>query len=78
MQILGVVLKQVLVPLIFFRKEAGVQCYCNGLLTKVMSSSRFGIIWQEIKPIDLDVADDLALLTNECKQVQLMTDSLTN
>ena len=62
----------------FFRKEAGVQCYCNGLLTKVMSSSRSGIIWQEIKPIDLDVADDLALLTKECKQVQLMTESLTN
>ena len=43
-----------------------------------MSSSRFGIIWQEIKPIDLDVTDDLALLTNEYKQVQLMKDSLTN
>ena len=41
-----------------------------------MSPSHFGIFWQETKLTDLDFADDLALLTNECEQMQLMADSL--
>ena len=43
-----------------------------------MSSSHFGIIWQETKLADLDFVDDLAILTNECEQLQEMTDSLKN
>ena len=40
-----------------------------------MSPSHFGIICQETKLTDLD---DLALLTNEWEQMQLMADSLKN
>ena len=43
-----------------------------------MSPSHLGIIWQETKVTDLDFADDLALLTNECEQMQLITNSLKN
>ena len=46
-------------------------------MTKAMSPSHFGIIWQETKLTDLDFADDLALLT-KCEQMQLMTNSLKN
>ena len=47
-------------------------------MTKAMSPSHFGIIWQETKLTDLDFVDDLALLTNDFEQMQLMTDSLKN
>ena len=48
------------------------------ILTKVMSPSDFGIIWQETKLTDLNFVDDLTLLTHKCEQMQLMTDSLKN
>ena len=48
------------------------------ILTKVTSPSDFGIIWQDTKLTDLNFVDDLALLTNKCEQMQLMTDSLKN
>ena len=47
----------------------------NYIMTKAMSPSHFGIICQETKLTDLD---DLALLTNEWEQMQLMADSLKN
>ena len=40
------------------------------------SQSHFEITLQETILTDLDFADDLALLTNFCEQMQLMTDSL--
>ena len=43
-----------------------------------MSPSHSGIIWQETTLTNLDFADDLAILTNKCEQMQLMTDSLKN
>ena len=48
------------------------------ILTKVMSPSDFGIIWQDMKLTDLNFVDDLTLLTHKCEQMQLMTDSLKN
>ena len=45
-------------------------------MTKAKSPSHFWTIWQETKLTDLDFVDDLALLTNECEQMQLMTYSL--
>ena len=71
----------------YFRVKAGVkQGYIPSpffflvgmdyIMTKAMSPSLFGIFWQETKLTDLDFADDLALLTNECEQMQLMADSL--
>ena len=73
----------------YFKVETGVQLghipsslfflvVIDYIMTKAMSPSHFGIIWQETKLIDLDFADDLALLTNEHEQMQLMTDSLNN
>ena len=47
-------------------------------MTKAMSPSHFGIIWEETKLTDLDFAGDLALLTNKYEQMQLITDSLKN
>ena len=47
-------------------------------ITKAMSPSHFGIIWDETKLTDLDFAGDLALLTNKYEQMQFITDSLKN
>ena len=43
-----------------------------------MIPSHFEIIWQETKLTDLGFTDDLALLTNNGEQMQLMADSLKN
>ena len=73
----------------YFKVETGVQqediplpffffVVMDYIMIKAMSPSHFGIIWQETKLTHLDFADDLALLTNEYEQMQLMTDSLKN
>ena len=69
----------------YFKVETGVQqgdisspyfflAVMDCIIAKAMSPSHFGIIWQETQLTDLDFADDLALLTNDCEQMQLMTD----
>ena len=73
----------------YFKEETGVQqgdipspffflVVMDYIITKEMSPSHFGIIWQKTKLKELDFADDLALLTYECEQMQLMIDSLKN
>ena len=62
----------------YFKFETGVQqgdipspffflIVMDYIMEKAMSPSHFRIIWQETKLTDLDFADDLALLTNECE-----------
>ena len=41
----------------------------DSIVTKAMSPSHFGIIWQGTKLTGLDFSDDLALLVNECEQM---------
>ena len=48
------------------------------IMKKTMNPSHFGIIWQKTKLRDLDFADVLALLINDCEQMHLMKDSLKN
>ena len=48
----------------------------NHIITKAISPSHQRIIWLEAKLPNLDFGDDLALLTNECEEMQSMTDSL--
>ena len=51
---------------------------CCNRLCNALIPSHFEIIWQETKLTDLGFTDDLALLTNNGEEMQLMADSLKN